>query len=109
MRITNGTPDNPACRASPGCGGRAGYGKRIAMGVTIMESDLFEWSAWDVVSDTILQFYGCVLKVPIGRFKTGDTVPVIVVDFETGVLQLYDSQRAGHLLAEHKVRMVLAD
>jgi len=79
-----------------------------------MESDLFEWSAWDVVSDTILQFYGCVLKVPIGRFKIGDTIPIIVVDFETGVLQLYDSQHAGRfeeksLISEHKVRMVLVD
>lgn len=78
-----------------------------------MEENLFEWSAWDYIDDAILQFYGCVLKEPIGKFKPGDTVPIIVVDFENGVLQLLEKGRAvldeQELISEHKVRMVIAD
>jgi len=83
-----------------------------------VERDLFDWSGWDLVTDTILQFYGCVLKVPIGAFGVGDMVPIIVVDFENGILQLIGKGRAnaaglsngaGELLSEHKVRLVLAD
>lgn len=72
-----------------------------------MERDLFEWSAWDLVNDTMLQFYGCTLKVSIGEFKVGDLVPVILVDFENGILQVLDREKT--LSSEHKVRMVLAN
>lgn len=74
-----------------------------------MEHDLFEWSAWDQMDDTLLQFYGCTLKVPIGRFNIGEMVPIIIVNFETGVLQLLEKGQCGNsaLISEHKVRMVL--
>jgi hypothetical protein len=77
-----------------------------------METDLFTWSSWDLVTDTCLQFYGCMLKVPIGRFNIGETVPIIIVDFEHGFIQLLDKGKAsapGALFSEHKVRMVLND
>lgn len=77
-----------------------------------MEKNLFDWAAWDLVSDTLLQFYGCVLLVPIGKFKVGDVVPVIVVDFENGILQLCSGGGracSGELISEHKVQMVIAD
>lgn len=83
-----------------------------------MEKDLFDWAAWDLVSDTLLQFYGCVLHVPIGEFEAGDVVPSILVNFETGDLQLFGkgvSKRGlrvageSNLLSEHKVRMVLVN
>jgi len=76
-----------------------------------MESDLFEWAGWNLVTDTILQFYGCILKVPIYPFNSGEMVPIIRLNFETGALQLYDK---GHvscsdvsLISEHKVRLTL--
>lgn len=80
-----------------------------------MEHDLFDWCGWDLVSDTILQFFGCTLKKPIGVFKVGDLVPCIVVDFETGILQVLDAGRGkkgtgidfASLLSEHQVKMVL--
>ncbi len=67
-----------------------------------METALFDWSVWDCVEDTLLQFYGCTLKVPIGSRKVGDLVSIIVVDFEHGILQVFDKER--DLLSEHKVR-----
>jgi len=76
-----------------------------------MEKDLFDWSGWDFLDDALLQFYGCVLKVPIGEFKVGDTVHMILVNFETGDLQLLSAGRAGEgeLISEHKVRMVIVN
>jgi len=82
-----------------------------------MEKNLFDWSAWDLLGDTLLQFYGCKLKVPIGEFKVGDTVPIILVDFEHGTIQLLEKGRAegrcgtggSSLISEHKVRMVLTN
>lgn len=115
LRSLTVTPGNP--KAPPGSGDRAGPVEGsdfpILKGETNVENDLFEWSGWDLISDTILQFYGCKLKVSIGRFTVGETVPIIVVNFETGVLQLHGKARAGFskdtLLSEHKVRLVLAD
>lgn len=76
-----------------------------------MERDLFDWSGWDLLDDALLQFYGCVLKVPIREFKVGDTVPSIIVNFESGTLSLYDAGRVGksELISDHKVRMVLVN
>ena len=76
-----------------------------------MERNLFDWSAWDLVTNTLLQFYGCVLKVPVGSFEAGDKVPVIIIDFKAGILQLYEKGQCGSgaLISEHTVRMVLND
>jgi len=74
-----------------------------------MEENLFDWSGWDFLNETLLQFFGCVLKVPIGRFGVGDTVPMILLNFEAGDLELRGAGRAGEgeLISAHKVRMVL--
>lgn len=76
-----------------------------------MERTLFDWCGWDELDSGTLQFTGCTLKVPIGRFNIGELVPVIVISFEAGVLQLLEKSRrgSGALISEHKVRMVIND
>jgi len=70
-----------------------------------MERDLFEWCGWDLLGDTLLQFYGCTLKKPIGAFKVGTLIPLIVVDFENGVLQVLSKEK--ELLSEYRIKIVL--
>jgi hypothetical protein len=75
---------------------------------------LFDWVSWDVVSDEILTFHNCTLKVPIGPFKAGDVVPTILIDFEHGYIQLirdpaYTEVRGNDLIHEQKIRLALVD
>lgn len=72
-----------------------------------MERVLFDWCGWDGLDPGVLQFTGCTLKVPIGRFNIGEFVPVIVVDFEHGNIQLI--AKDGTLISEHTIRLALDD
>jgi hypothetical protein len=72
-----------------------------------MERTLFDWCGWDQQDVGVLQFTGCTLKVPIGQFKAGALVPVIVVNFETGNLQLVTKN--GDLISQHNIRLALND
>jgi hypothetical protein len=59
------------------------------------------------VGDALLQFYDCTLKVPIGSFKVGDLVPMITVDFEHGILQVFDKGRTSAEMVRKCRRMVV--
>jgi hypothetical protein len=70
-----------------------------------MERTLFDWCHWDQLDAGVLQFIGCTLKVPIGTFAAGELVPVIVVSFEAGDMQLI--AKDGSLISEHNIRLTL--
>lgn len=70
-----------------------------------MERTLFDWCGWDELDPGVLQFTGCTLKVPIGTFAAGELVPVIVVSFEDGILQL--DNKDGSLISQHNIRLTL--
>lgn len=72
-----------------------------------MERELFDWCEWDSLDTGVLQFTGCTLKVPIGQFKTGELVPVIIVSFEAGILQLV--AKDGALISQHNIHLALND
>jgi hypothetical protein len=75
---------------------------------------LFDWDRWDIVSDEILTFHDCELKVPIGPIEAGEVVETILVDFEHGYIQLHGDPectgiRGNDLIHEQKVRLALVD
>jgi hypothetical protein len=75
---------------------------------------LFDWVSRDEVCNDVLTFHNCTLKVPIGPFKTGEVVEVILVDFEHGHIQLLDDPTCtgirGHtLMHEQKICLALVD
>ncbi len=70
-----------------------------------MERALFDWCNWDQLDIGILQFIGCTLKVPIGKFATGELVPVIVVNMERGNIQLI--AKDGVVISEHSICFTL--
>ena len=71
-----------------------------------MERELFDWCAWDEVGGPgFLEFHGCALRVPIGNAEAGDLIPVILIDFDHGSLQLCGKER--QLISEHKVCLAL--
>ena len=72
-----------------------------------MERTLFDWCGWDELDPGMLQFTGWTLKVPIGTFKVGELVPIIIVCFDAGTIQLVG--KGGDLLSEHNIRLVLTD
>lgn len=72
-----------------------------------MERALFDWCGWDELDPGVMQFTGCTLEIPIGQFKAGELVPVIVIKSETGIIQLI--AKDGTLISEHNIRLVLVD
>ncbi len=71
-----------------------------------MEKGLFTWERFDVQDTLALQFYDCILKVPIGGFKVGERISSICVDFGHGNLQLFN--HTGEVMFECKLCMSLA-
>jgi hypothetical protein len=72
-----------------------------------MERALFDWCGWDQLDTGVLQFTGCTLKVPIGKFAAGELVPVIVANFDAGTIDLI--ARDGETISQHNIRLVLSD
>ncbi len=70
-----------------------------------MERKLFDWCGWDQPDVGTFKFTGCTLKVPIGAFKVGELVPVILVNFDGGRIQLL--AKDGNLLSEHTIHLTL--
>lgn len=46
----------------------------------------------EVVGELVYQYYDVILQQDIGKFKKGEIVPVAVMDFETGTLELFESR-----------------
>lgn len=47
-----------------------------------LEQQLFNWTECDVIDHTVIQFYDCTLKQPMGAYKVGDVLSTIVFSFE---------------------------
>lgn len=53
-----------------------------------METTLFNYENYDLLDTLSLQFYNCVLKVDIGRFKAGDEIDCIIMNYDRGKITL---------------------
>jgi hypothetical protein len=54
----------------------------------LMEQELFEWLEYDFVDDSCFVYYNCILKQDIGKYKKGDNIKAIMVDYEKGKLTI---------------------
>lgn len=68
-----------------------------------MEEKFFDWMDYDPVDDLIVQYFDCTIKVDIGRFRVGDKLEVITIDYEHGVMELYYK---GELASTHQLEMI---
>jgi len=66
-----------------------------------MEKQLFDWVQYDELTNNTIIFYDCKLKVPIGDFKIDDFVSSICINYEEGILMLYDV--TGEEISKHKL------
>ncbi len=57
-----------------------------------MEKTLFNWEDWDLLDTMAFIFYECTLKVPIGSFPVGYYAGSILVDYEKGILVIFDNE-----------------
>lgn len=56
------------------------------------ESDIFDWVDYEIYDSDVYLFLGCTLKRDIGRFKEGDFVGAIIIDFENMLLKIYTEE-----------------
>ena len=56
-----------------------------------MEKQLFTWEDWDQCTDLFLSFINCVFVKDVGKYKAGDKVELIDMDFEKGCMYVYES------------------
>jgi len=64
-----------------------------------MESQLFTFTGWDQNDTMAFQFYDCVLTVPIGEHKIGETIECIELDYAQAKFNIFDD--AGNVLESH--------
>lgn len=55
-----------------------------------MEQQLFTFNDHDDISTLVFNFYCCILKVPIGKYKAGKEFNKITLDYERSLIELYD-------------------
>lgn len=48
------------------------------------------WDGWDDVTDFGMQFYDVVFLEDFGSVKKGEKFPLLFIDFESGIVELYD-------------------
>lgn len=53
-----------------------------------MEDILFDYKEYDLLDTLLVQHYDCTLKVDIGRFKAGDKIDYIIIDYDEGQIIL---------------------
>lgn len=56
-----------------------------------MEKQLFTWGSWDLCDNLFIAFMNCVFIKDIGKYKAGDKVYCIDMDFEKGLMYVYES------------------
>lgn len=49
-----------------------------------------EWAGWDDGGDFAMQFYDAKINVDLGKYKAGDTVPVLILDLERCKIQIFE-------------------
>jgi hypothetical protein len=68
-----------------------------------MEKQLFNWDAFDIITDDILVFYGCTLGVDIGKHKVGIQLDSISINYATGILEMYNGD--GTVISTHQLEL----
>lgn len=63
-----------------------------------MENQLFDWESFDIIDEGVFQFYNCTLKVQVGGFQVGTSVPIAYVNYQEGLLSFMDEE--GNELAK---------
>lgn len=56
-----------------------------------MEKQLFTWGSWDLCDTLFIAFMNCVFIKDVGKYKVGDKVYCIDMDFEEGLMYVYES------------------
>lgn len=51
-----------------------------------MEKQLFTWGSWDLCDNLFIAFMNCVFIKDIGKYKAGDKVYCIDMNFEEGLM-----------------------
>jgi hypothetical protein len=59
-----------------------------------MEQSLFSWENWDQLDTMLFCFSQCTLKVDIGKYKAGDIIEEIALDYSDGVMEFYKDNDA---------------
>lgn len=53
-----------------------------------MEKQLFTWGSWDLCDNLFIAFMNCVFIKDIGKYKAGDKVYCIDMNFEEGLMYM---------------------
>lgn len=56
-----------------------------------MEKQLFTWGSWDLCDNLFITFMNCVFIKDVGKYRAGDKVYCIDMDFEEGLMYVYES------------------
>ena len=56
-----------------------------------MEKQLFTWGSWDLCDNLFIAFMNCVFIKDIGKYKAGDKVYCIDMNFEEGLMYVCES------------------
>lgn len=78
-----------------------------------MEQKLFTWQVFDIVDTLCFQFYDIVLVRNIGKFEKGTEFDNAVLDFEHGILELWNEgnltqlEVGGEISGIHKFELEL--
>ena len=51
-----------------------------------MEKQLFDWSEWEELNFLSLYFYGCTFITDVGKYKKGDKVSGVCMDYAKGII-----------------------
>lgn len=57
-----------------------------------MEKQLFTWGSWDECGTLFVTFTNCIFIKDVGKYKAGDKVYCIDMDFEEGLMYVYESE-----------------
>lgn len=57
----------------------------------LVEKKLFKWDDWDLVSTACMAFYSCTLIKDIGKYKKGDHIDYIEMDYENGKMSFWNN------------------
>lgn len=56
-----------------------------------MEKQLFTWGSWDLCDNLFITFMNCVFIKDVGKYRAGDKVYCIDMDFKEGLMYVYES------------------
>lgn len=56
-----------------------------------MEKQLFTWGSWDECGTLFITFTNCIFIKDVGKYRAGDKVYCIDMDFEEGLMYVYES------------------